>query len=187
MSTPAELESEIVQKKKDLAALREEFDHVIRVEREDDGSICSSRVSADLFLSEVLVIRGEKGQALGMIGSDDAGPAISLFGEDEKAHVMLSVAGSTGSIRILGDKGETAIEMTEDDRHGQIVAFSPGAVPRAILKGMPTGGAIAALSPDGKPRALVHSINECGEIVVKGEDSREINLQRRRRDVEVGL
>jgi hypothetical protein len=166
MSTPAELESEIAQLRKDLAALREEFDYVIRVDREDDGTFCSSRVSAHLFLSKMFIILGPKGQVMGMISSDETGPSITLHGQDDKTHLMLSVTGNTGTIRIMGDNGETAIEMTEDERHGQVVAFSPGEVPRAILKGMATGGAIAALSSDGRPRALVHSIKECGEIVV---------------------
>ncbi len=171
MSTPAELESEIAQLKRDLAALREEFNHVIQVDREEDGTICSSRVSANLFLSDVFIIRGEKGQCLGMISSDEDGPSITLHGQDEKTHVMLSVKGNTGIVRIMGDNGDTAVQMTEDERHGQVVAFSPGEVPRAILKGMANGGAIAALSPDGKPRALVHSIDDSGEVVVMKEKS----------------
>ena len=167
MSTLAELENEIAQLRKEVATLREEFNYVITVDREDDGTMSTSRVNSDLSVARVLVIKDPKVQGcMGMFSTGETGPSISLMGQDDRSHMILSVEENTGLIRILGDKGQTAAQMTEYEHHGQVVVFSPGEVPRAVMKGMEKGGSIAALSPDGKTRALLHSLNDVGEILV---------------------
>ncbi len=170
MSPNTELQSEIAKLRSELAALREEFNKVIRIDRDDDGTICSSAIRSTIISSENFIIENEHRKILGMMSSDEDGPCISLSGSDDRARLLLRVTQNAASVKILGDDLETAVEMfSDEDRQGNVVVFSPGNIPRALMKGMEKGGAVSALSPEGKTRAVLHSINDKGEVAVVGE------------------
>jgi hypothetical protein len=169
----AELENEVTQLKTELAALREEFSHAVRINRDEEGKITCSQVTATFVNTETLVLmKDEMRESAGMIGTDDQGPYLSFWGDNNRARLILRVTKNAGELEIFDEDLKSAVRVFADEqRQGHVVVFSPGGIPRAVMKGMDTGGAIAALNENGAPRAVVHSQKGKGEMAIVNEKS----------------
>ncbi|MBA3831793.1 MAG: hypothetical protein H0X34_07860 [Chthoniobacterales bacterium] len=152
MSPTADVQNELAKLRSDLAALREEFDMVVRIARDDDGKVCNSQVRSNFVVAQALVIESESRKMRGMIGSDDDGAFISLLGKDDQTRVMVRVTGNEGTVEIFGDNNERAVHIFADEnRQGNVAILSPDGIPRAIMKGMANGGAITAVGRRDSP------------------------------------
>jgi hypothetical protein len=106
-------------------------------------------------------------KSTGMIGTDEEGPYLSFWGDNDRARLILRVTDNAGELEIFDEDLKPAVRVFADEhRQGHVTVFSPGGIPRAIMKAMETGGGIAALNEKGAPLAIVHSQKGKGEVVI---------------------
>ncbi len=171
MSTLADLQAEVAALRTEVARLREDAALFFTVHRDDDGAVLDTQLHCWMLHCEAVNLRARASQqSRGMIGIEDDGPYLALWGEDQRAHAILRVTGNQGELQLLGADHEPVVHLLEREGHGHAVVLSPGGIPRAVMKGAATGGHLSALDPDGKVCAVVCSTDQHGSIAVLDQE-----------------
>src|SRR3954454_10113687 len=98
------------------------------------------------------------------------GPALSLWGSDEKARISIDVEKDRGAVRLFQKDVKTGVEIAENDKgHTHVAVFHEGR-PRAQLKGTPDHGIVSAIHDDGHARVAITSEFDHGDLLVVGGD-----------------
>lgn len=177
MSTLGELQSQIDALKAEVARLREETELFFIIHRDDDGSVIDTQIKCWLVNCEIVNVRARGGNKMGAwISADEEGAYIALNDKEEKQRVRINAMEGRGALEIVGADGKPVVSAFERDGHGYVVVFSPGHVPRALMKAMDTGGALTVTAEDGNPRAVVLSIDGKGKMALLGEEGAQIEL-----------
>jgi hypothetical protein len=170
-----ESKDEIAKLKKDVARLKEqmaELQRLITVEERDD--LPNSPKILNLRAAVILLCNPENpNQTQGLICGSAEGPSISLFGEDEKARVILKVDKEGATCEMYGKDLKKAVRLLADDETGRgEVGVCEQDKPRAVIKAAQTGGAVSVLHDDNHPRVLLHANDSCGEFMAVNQDLR---------------
>jgi hypothetical protein len=167
MSTLADLETELSALKTEVARLREEAALFFIVNRDAAGSVVDTQLRCWRVECEIVDLRERDAtESSGMVGADKEGAYLSFWGEDKRVRAMLRVTGNSGELDFYGEDHNAVVQIFEADGHGHVAVFSPGGVPRAVMKGMETGGAVSLVGEEGQPLAILHSTNGKGSVVV---------------------
>ncbi len=151
----------------EVARLREEAALFFTVQRDDAGTVVETQLHCWMLDCELVNLRRrDSEQPSGIIGIQEDGPYVALWGEDQRAHVMLRVTGNCGELQLLGADHEPVVHLLEHDGHGHAVVLSPGGIPRAVMKGAANGGNVTALDPAGNACAVLYSSDQHGAVAV---------------------
>lgn len=166
---PAELD----QLKSEVAALRRELAELKRffsIEKPgaDNGPALLHVHCSTLTLSDPT----DPNRAQGMLAANEDGPALSLWGSDAKARVILSAKKDVASCDLFAKDLKHAVQITVDEPSGcgQVGVLDAGK-PRAVMKATDHGGVVSVVHDDGQVRALMLSReHQGGEFIAVTPD-----------------
>ncbi|HMJ05219.1 MAG TPA: hypothetical protein VK474_03090, partial [Chthoniobacterales bacterium] len=171
MSTLADLQAEVATLRDEVARLREEAALFFTVHRDDDGTVLDTQLRCWMLHCEVVNLRRrDSDQSYGMIGIEEDGPCVALWGEDQRAHALLRVTGNRGELELLGADHHPVVHLLEHEGHGHAVVLSPGGIPRVVMKGAENGGNVTAVDPAGKACAVLYSSDRHGGLAVLDQE-----------------
>lgn len=154
-----------------VATLRQQVGHLLRfihfeTAEDDETKVTSLSVEAGLVTSKAFILRDEQSRHRGRLVAWDDEASLALFDEDEKPRVVLKASRADTSIEMRDPQGDANAQLfTDQGGQGNIAVFSPGGIPRVLMKGLPEGGSVATLYPDGKPRGILLATDEKNELV----------------------
>jgi hypothetical protein len=152
---PAELD----QLKREVAALRGELaglKQFFSVEKRGEGN----RRPILHIQCSTLTLRDptDPNRLQGMLAANEDGPALSLWGSDAKARVILSAKKDVACCDLFSKDLKPAVQITVDEPsgRGQVGVLEAGK-PRAVMKATDQGGVVSVVHDDGQVRALMLS------------------------------
>lgn len=157
---PAELDqlkSEVAALRRELAELKRFFS--IEQPGADNGPALLHIHCSTLTLCDPT----DPNRSQGMLAANEDGPALSLWGSDAKARVILSAKKDVASCDLLAKDLKTAVQLTVDEPSGRgQVGILEAGKPRALMKATDQGGVVSVVHDDGQVRALMLSSEHGG-------------------------
>ncbi|GEM_PF-5063653 len=114
------------------------------------------------------------------VSSSTMGPVIYLTrpvepGSDEDNEIRLGFDHNRGIVQIIGADQHPRVQLGVDEQdNGHAVVFSPGKIPRAVMKAMDNGGSVSTLNPEGKPRAGMVTTENGGQVHIINDEMKVI-------------
>jgi hypothetical protein len=184
MSTLAEVQSELTALKAEVARLKEDAALFFIIHRDEHGVVQDDTQLRCWMLHTEHVELAKRGtfESRGGMGLDNEGPYVSLWGDDNKARLIMRVRDNAGQLDIFDDALHPVAQMyAGEGGHGHVAVYSPGGIPRAVMKGMETGGAVTVVNEEGRPRAIMLSSKDKegkdkGELVVMNADKPQARI-----------
>ena len=170
------MEEELNALKEEVARLRGDLDHVLRVIGQEEDLPEQPRPPFLLLEAEMIsirqtpesipmVIKAQEGSASIYLNDDEARPR-GLFQVDEEGRARLE---------IWNKKQQLVVSIGEtNDGGGEIYVASADGKPRAGMKASEVGGIVSAQNSAGQPNALLVGKDEGGTIVVADAQGRPL-------------
>lgn len=167
---------DITQLKQEVAHLRRELDHVLRMLGQEENQADQTRPEFLLLDAEILSLRHRKDRMPLVLKAQEGGAAIYLNDSQGRARGVFQID-EEGSARfeIWNKDQQVVVSIGETpDGSGEIYIASPDGRPRAGMKASEIGGIVSTQGAKGRVGALVVGKDSGGAIVIADSEGRPV-------------
>ena len=171
-----EEEEELTQLKKEVAQLRRDLDHVLRVIGQEEDLPEQPRSPFLLLEAEMISIRQTRDKIPMVIKAQEGSACIYLNDDEARARGIFQVdEEGRARLEIWNKKQQLVVSIGEtNDGGGEIYVASSDGKPRAGMKASELGGVVSAQNSAGQPNALLVGKDDGGTIVVADANGRPL-------------
>jgi len=170
------MEEELDQLKKEVAQLRRDLDHVLRVIGQEEELPEQPRSPFLLLEAEMISIRQTPDRIPMVIKAQEGSACIYLNDDEARARGIFQIdEEGRARLEIWNKKQQLVVSIGEtNEGGGEIYVASADGTPRAGMKATELGGIVSVQNSAGQPNALLVGKDEGGTIIVADANGRPL-------------
>jgi hypothetical protein len=158
---------ELTQLREEVARLRRDLDHVLKLLGETNYELTSPRKERAWLQPQCVQIMGGKGEHMPVeiSGNDECG-GIYFYDKAGRCRGALVVTEQGLSLAFKNEDGKPGVSIGAAKGHGELAVFSPDGKPKVIVKSGKLGGSVNCVQSSGQPAVYMLAGESGGKLEI---------------------